>query len=102
MNFSIIKAALSVSVLTVMSCVMSMCPQGVAGNPVVKTVLDKTKHSVESMITTLDPGMAPYISKSACSLLITTMPRNETSRLNVQMSSINVAVLLLSRVRWGH
>lgn len=29
----------------------------------VKTVLDKTKHSVESMITTLDPGMAPYISK---------------------------------------
>lgn len=27
----------------------------------VKTVLDKTKHSVESMITTLDPGMAPYI-----------------------------------------
>lgn len=30
----------------------------------VKTVLDKTKHSVESMITTLDPGMAPYISKS--------------------------------------
>lgn len=38
--------------------------QGVAGNHVVKTVLDKTKHSVESMITTLDPGMAPYISKS--------------------------------------
>ncbi|XP_033502666.1 protein PRRC1 isoform X1 [Epinephelus lanceolatus] len=35
--------------------------KGVAGNPVVKTVLDKTKHSVESMITTLDPGMAPYI-----------------------------------------
>lgn len=30
----------------------------------VKTVLDKTKHSVESMITTLDPGMAPYISES--------------------------------------
>lgn len=29
----------------------------------VKTVLDKTKHSVESMITTLDPGMAPYISE---------------------------------------
>lgn len=28
-----------------------------------KTVLDKTKHSVESMITTLDPGMAPYISE---------------------------------------
>lgn len=36
--------------------------QGVAGNPMVKSVLDKTKHSVESMITTLDPGMAPYIS----------------------------------------
>uniref|UniRef100_A0A8D3A4U9 Proline rich coiled-coil 1 n=1 Tax=Scophthalmus maximus TaxID=52904 RepID=A0A8D3A4U9_SCOMX len=35
--------------------------KGVAGNPVVKTVLDRTKHSVESMITTLDPGMAPYI-----------------------------------------
>ncbi|KAG8146509.1 putative Protein PRRC1 protein [Naja naja] len=34
---------------------------GVAGNPVVKSVLDKTKHSVETMITTLDPGMAPYI-----------------------------------------
>lgn len=29
----------------------------------VKSVLDKTKHSVESMITTLDPGMVPYISK---------------------------------------
>ncbi|CAH2296050.1 PRRC1 [Pelobates cultripes] len=35
--------------------------KGVAGNPVVKSVLDKTKHSVESMITTLDPGMTPYI-----------------------------------------
>ncbi|KAG7280803.1 hypothetical protein CRUP_035468 [Coryphaenoides rupestris] len=35
--------------------------KGVAGNAMVKTVLDKTKHSVESMITTLDPGMAPYI-----------------------------------------
>ncbi|XP_076876106.1 protein PRRC1 isoform X2 [Brachyhypopomus gauderio] len=35
--------------------------KGVADNPMVKTVLDKTKHSVESMITTLDPGMAPYI-----------------------------------------
>ncbi|KAM8828686.1 protein PRRC1 isoform 1-T4 [Spinachia spinachia] len=35
--------------------------KGVAGNTVVKTVLDRTKHSVESMITTLDPGMAPYI-----------------------------------------
>ncbi|CAF96569.1 unnamed protein product [Tetraodon nigroviridis] len=34
---------------------------GVADNHVVKSVLDKTKHSVESMITTLDPGMAPYI-----------------------------------------
>ncbi|XP_036061172.1 protein PRRC1 [Onychomys torridus] len=35
--------------------------KGVAGNPMVRSVLDKTKHSVESMITTLDPGMAPYI-----------------------------------------
>ncbi|XP_012672767.1 protein PRRC1 [Clupea harengus] len=35
--------------------------KGVAGNQMVKSVLDKTKHSVESMITTLDPGMAPYI-----------------------------------------
>ncbi|XP_035974272.1 protein PRRC1 [Halichoerus grypus] len=35
--------------------------KGVAGNPMVKSMLDKTKHSVESMITTLDPGMAPYI-----------------------------------------
>uniref|UniRef100_A0A3B5LFT6 Non-canonical purine NTP phosphatase/PRRC1 domain-containing protein n=1 Tax=Xiphophorus couchianus TaxID=32473 RepID=A0A3B5LFT6_9TELE len=35
--------------------------KGVAGNPVVRNVLNKTKHSVESMITTLDPGMAPYI-----------------------------------------
>ncbi|NXM26673.1 PRRC1 protein, partial [Oxyruncus cristatus] len=33
----------------------------VAENPMVKSVLDKTKHSVESMITTLDPGMVPYI-----------------------------------------
>uniref|UniRef100_A0A8C0KAI4 Protein PRRC1 n=1 Tax=Canis lupus dingo TaxID=286419 RepID=A0A8C0KAI4_CANLU len=38
--------------------------KGVAGNPMVKSVLDKTKHSVESMITTLDPGMAPYIMTS--------------------------------------
>lgn len=52
------------------SCIRS-CPQGVAGNAVVKTVLDKTKHSVESMITTLDPGMAPYISESTCCLFIT-------------------------------
>ena len=42
---------------------MCLCFQGVAGNPMVKQVLDRTKHSVESMITTLDPGMAPYISK---------------------------------------
>lgn len=62
--------------MTVKFC---LCPQGVAGNHVVKTVLDKTKHSVESMITTLDPGMAPYISKPACSLLITTLPLNEKS-----------------------
>ncbi|KAJ7307121.1 hypothetical protein JRQ81_009103 [Phrynocephalus forsythii] len=35
--------------------------KGVAENPMVKSVLDKTKHSVETMITTLDPGMTPYI-----------------------------------------
>ncbi|MEE6517288.1 hypothetical protein FKM82_027400 [Ascaphus truei] len=35
--------------------------KGVAGNSMVKSVLDKTKHSVETVITTLDPGMAPYI-----------------------------------------
>ncbi|NXG00995.1 PRRC1 protein, partial [Sakesphorus luctuosus] len=35
--------------------------KGVAENPVVKSVLDKTRNSVESMITTLDPGMVPYI-----------------------------------------
>ncbi|NWV38707.1 PRRC1 protein, partial [Grantiella picta] len=35
--------------------------KGVTENPMVKSVLDKTKHSVESMITTLDPGMVPYI-----------------------------------------
>ncbi len=66
-------------VLTVMSDALSVCPQGVAGNPMVKTVLDKTKHSVESMITTLDPGMAPYISKSPCPLLTTAKPHNEKS-----------------------
>ncbi|NXK41737.1 PRRC1 protein, partial [Piprites chloris] len=35
--------------------------KGVAENPMVKSVLDKTKYSVESMIVTLDPGMVPYI-----------------------------------------
>ncbi|NWS70918.1 PRRC1 protein, partial [Crotophaga sulcirostris] len=35
--------------------------KGVADSPMVKSVLDKTKYSVESMITTLDPGMIPYI-----------------------------------------
>ncbi|NXM76371.1 PRRC1 protein, partial [Serilophus lunatus] len=35
--------------------------KGVAESPMVKSVLDKTKHSVESMITTLDPGMVPFI-----------------------------------------
>ncbi|XP_056369634.1 protein PRRC1 [Oenanthe melanoleuca] len=35
--------------------------KGVAENPTVKSVLDKTRHSVETMITTLDPGMVPYI-----------------------------------------
>ncbi|NXP22191.1 PRRC1 protein, partial [Scytalopus superciliaris] len=35
--------------------------KGVAENPVVKSVIDKTRYSMESMITTLDPGMVPYI-----------------------------------------
>ncbi|XP_005061998.1 PREDICTED: protein PRRC1 [Ficedula albicollis] len=35
--------------------------KGVAENPTVKSVLDKTRHSVETMIMTLDPGMVPYI-----------------------------------------
>ncbi|XP_027523397.1 protein PRRC1 [Corapipo altera] len=35
--------------------------KSVTENPMVKSVLDKTKHSVETMITTLDPGMVPYI-----------------------------------------
>ncbi|NXF79768.1 PRRC1 protein, partial [Sclerurus mexicanus] len=35
--------------------------KGVAENPMVKSVIDKTRNSVESMITTLDPGMVPYI-----------------------------------------
>ncbi|NXY21755.1 PRRC1 protein, partial [Atrichornis clamosus] len=35
--------------------------KGVAENAVVRSVLDKTRYSVESMITTLDPGMVPYI-----------------------------------------
>ncbi|NWY76984.1 PRRC1 protein, partial [Erithacus rubecula] len=35
--------------------------KGVAENPTVKSVLNKTRHSVETMITTLDPGMVPYI-----------------------------------------
>ncbi|XP_001370362.1 protein PRRC1 isoform X1 [Monodelphis domestica] len=50
--------------------------KGVAGNPMVKSVLDKTKHSVESMITTLDPGMAPYI-KSAGELDIVVTSNKE-------------------------
>ncbi|XP_058016056.1 protein PRRC1 isoform X2 [Ahaetulla prasina] len=51
--------------------------KGVAGNPVVKSVLDKTKHSVETMITTLDPGMAPYI-KSGGELDIVVTSLKET------------------------
>lgn len=47
-----------------LTAVAAVGSQGVAGNHVVKTVLDKTKTSVESMITTLDPGMAPYIRES--------------------------------------
>ncbi|XP_010181183.1 PREDICTED: protein PRRC1, partial [Mesitornis unicolor] len=35
--------------------------KGVTESPMVKSVLDKTKHSVEAVITTLDPGMVPYI-----------------------------------------
>ncbi|NWU04947.1 PRRC1 protein, partial [Cephalopterus ornatus] len=35
--------------------------KGVAENPMVKSVLDKTRYSVESMIITLDPGMVSYI-----------------------------------------
>ncbi|KAM9093954.1 protein PRRC1 isoform X1 [Sarcophilus harrisii] len=50
--------------------------KGVAGNPMVKSMLDKTKHSVESMITTLDPGMAPYI-KSAGELDIVVTSNKE-------------------------
>ncbi|XP_032824622.1 protein PRRC1 isoform X1 [Petromyzon marinus] len=46
--------------------------KGVAGNPVVKTVLDKTKHSVESMITTLDPGMAPFMKSGGDVELVVT------------------------------
>ncbi|CAN9504727.1 unnamed protein product [Ophioblennius macclurei] len=52
--------------------------KGVAGNAVVKTVLDKTKHSVESMITTLDPGMAPYI-KSGGDIDIVVTSEKESS-----------------------
>ncbi|XP_058474222.1 protein PRRC1 isoform X1 [Solea solea] len=49
--------------------------KGVAGNPVVKTVLDRTKHSVESMITTLDPGMAPYIKSGGDIDIVVTSDR---------------------------
>lgn len=76
-------------------CIVS--PQGVAGNAVVKTVLDKTKHSVESMITTLDPGMAPYISKLPC---FTQFLKKNVQ--NIQMFLINVSVLFILRVWWGH
>ncbi|XP_004686735.1 PREDICTED: protein PRRC1 [Condylura cristata] len=59
--------------------------KGVAGNPMVKSVLDKTKHSVESMITTLDPGMAPYI-KSAGELDIVV-----TSNKDVKVAAVRDA-----------
>nr|XP_015221943.1 PREDICTED: protein PRRC1 [Lepisosteus oculatus] len=52
------------SLLLFLCCINTGECVGVAGNPMVKSVLDKTKHSVESMITTLDPGMAPYIKSS--------------------------------------
>lgn len=65
----------------------AVCPQGVAGNHVVKTVLDKTKYSVESMITTLDPGMAPYISECG-------------RRRRFPLHPDAVSVLCVSRV-WG-
>lgn len=77
-------------------CVYCVSPQGVAGNAVVKTVLDKTKHSVESMITTLDPGMAPYISKLPC------FTQLKKKVQNIQMFLINVSVLFILRVWWGH
>ncbi|NWR73637.1 PRRC1 protein, partial [Centropus unirufus] len=35
--------------------------KGVAENPMVKSVLVKTKNTMETMITTLDPGMVPYM-----------------------------------------
>lgn len=52
--------------------------KGVAGNPVVKTVLDRTKHSVESMITTLDPGMAPYIKSGGDIDIVVTSDKETT------------------------
>ncbi|XP_078683801.1 protein PRRC1-like [Branchiostoma floridae x Branchiostoma belcheri] len=33
----------------------------VTGNPLMQKVVEKTKSSVETMITTMDPGMTPYI-----------------------------------------
>uniref|UniRef100_A0A8C5RZI5 Proline rich coiled-coil 1 n=1 Tax=Laticauda laticaudata TaxID=8630 RepID=A0A8C5RZI5_LATLA len=46
----------------------------VAGNPVVKSVLDKTKHLVETIITMLDPGMASYIkSGGELDMLVTSL-----------------------------
>lgn len=90
-------------ILTVKALVGS---QGVAGNHVVKTVLDKTKYSVESMITTLDPGMAPYISKSAAS----SPPSGKRSCLQAFTTSVFVQNLggmltlwwpLIRRWLWG-
>ncbi|XP_071997768.1 protein PRRC1 isoform X1 [Engystomops pustulosus] len=59
--------------------------KGVAGNPVVKSVLDKTKHSVESVITTLDPGMAPYIRSGGELDLVV------TSKKEVKVSAVRDA-----------
>lgn len=54
----------------------------------VKTVLDKTKNSVESMITTLDPGMAPYIRESGLGASCVDGPAS--------------GLVSLSRIRGGH
>ncbi|XP_028913031.2 protein PRRC1 [Ornithorhynchus anatinus] len=35
--------------------------KGVAGGPALRSALDRTRRSVETVITTLDPGMEPYI-----------------------------------------
>jgi len=42
-----------------------------SGNKMISKVVEKTKSSVESMITTLDPGMKEVISKSKVNMLCT-------------------------------